>query len=63
MQTLTNIELREYAKRNNVPLWMLAEHLGFSEPTMTRKLRRDLSPEDREKFLTAIDTIVSRKDT
>jgi hypothetical protein len=36
-----------------IPLWQLAEALGVSEPTMTRKLRHEL-PEDEKARIMAL---------
>ena len=42
-----NQTIRKAAKAARVPLWMLAEKLGVSEPTMTRKLRRELDSKEQ----------------
>ena len=42
MKNTANQDLRNAAKAAKVPLWRIAEKLGCSEPTMTRKLRREL---------------------
>lgn len=59
---LANSELRENARRANVPLWRLAAEIGISEPTMTRKLRRELPDAEREKLLRIIDELALRKE-
>ena len=43
---MTNLTIRKFAKEKNVPLWAVADALGISEPTMTRKLRHELEPEE-----------------
>ena len=40
-----------------MPLWAVADALGISEPTMTRKLRHELEPEETEKILAVIGDI------
>lgn len=57
----TNADFRAYAKAHNVPLWQIADVIGVSEPTMTRKLRYELSAEEREQLLLAVDKIVSER--
>ena len=54
---MTNLTIRNYAKEKNVPLWAVADALGISEPTMTRKLRHELEPEETEKILAVIGDI------
>ena len=46
---LANTDIRETAKEKGVRLWEIAEFLRISDPTMTRKLRRELSETEREK--------------
>ena len=43
---MANNELRRLAKSEGVPLWRIAEKWGISEPTMSRKMRRELSAND-----------------
>lgn len=38
-----NTDIRAEAKKNGVFLYDIAEKLGISEPTMTRRMRRELS--------------------
>ena len=58
-----NQTIRKAAKAARVPLWMLAEKLGVSEPTMTRKLRRELDSQEQEKILAIIAEIAQEKET
>ena len=57
-----NQTIRKAAKAARVPLWMLAEKLGVSEPTMTRKLRRELDSQEQEKILAIIAEIAQEKE-
>ena len=54
---MANMEIREKAKASGVRLWQIAEKLGISEPTMTRKLRHELPEEDKQKILAIIDAL------
>lgn len=56
-----NKDLREYAKNKGVKLWEVADKLGISEPTMTRKLRRELPAEEKEKIISIIDEIAAER--
>ncbi len=47
---MSNTDIRTEAKENGVPFWKIAEKLNISEPTMTRKLRKELSDEEKAKI-------------
>lgn len=52
-----NNDIREYAKSKHVCLWQIADELNISEPTMTRKLRRELPDIAKSKIRDIIDKI------
>ena len=52
-----NNDVREYAKSKNVCLWQIADELNISEPTMTRKMRRELPDIAKSKLRDIIDKI------
>lgn len=54
---MTNKEIRESAKQSGVSLWQIANELGISEPTMTRKLRFELEPEDKAHVIRIIEKL------
>lgn len=56
-----NIQIRDEAFRNRVPLWELADRLGVSETTIYRRLRRELPKEETERALQAIRAIVAER--
>lgn len=58
---LSNNEIRKAAKTNGVFLWQVAERLKISEPTMTRKLRRELPPDEKQRIFSIIDEIAAEK--
>jgi predicted XRE-type DNA-binding protein len=41
--------------------WQLAEALGISETHFSRKLRKELPEEEREKILSVIDQLTQEK--
>ena len=51
---MENEKIRKSAKCSGVALWKIAEHIGVSEPTITRWLRSPLSAERETKMLCAI---------
>jgi len=58
---LTNVGVRAAAKDRGVCLWEIADVLGISEASITRKLRKELSESERDKFLDIIDEIANEK--
>ena len=44
-----NVDIRTSAIKSNVFLWEIANELGISEPTITRKLRAELSAEEKNR--------------
>lgn len=50
-----NEDTRLYARGNGVPFWKIARALNISEPTMTRRLRTELSKEEKAKIFSIID--------
>ncbi len=55
--TKANNAIRNAAKSANVPLWQVAEKLKISEPTMTRRLRRELANDEQEQIISIINDI------
>lgn len=51
---LANAEIRAAAKEAKIPLWRVANELGISEPSMTRKLRMELDTSERMRILAVI---------
>ena len=51
---MANEDLRKLMKDERIHQWEVAEKIGVSEVTLCRKMRRDLSLEDRLKFQSAI---------
>ena len=60
MKTANEV-IRSAAKERGVFLWELADVLGVSEPTVTRKLRRELDEPERARFPEAIETAKAKK--
>lgn len=58
---LENQDIRNTAKEKGVNLWEIAEYLKISDPTMTRRLRRELPQSKKNHILEIIDTIAQRK--
>jgi len=58
---MSNQDLRATARAKNVCLWEIADKLNISEPTMTRKLRRELSAAEKTEILAIIDELSAAK--
>lgn len=58
---MKNLDLRKSAKAAGIPLWRLAEALGVSEPTMTRKLRHELSEAEKRRLLNLIEQLAKEE--
>lgn len=54
MANVANREIREAAKAAGIKLWQVAEKFGISDGNFSRKLRRELPEEERERVLNII---------
>lgn len=57
---MTNAEIRLAAAENGVRLWEVAETLGITDGTLSRKLRRELSPDEKRRVLAIISDLAKR---
>lgn len=51
---MKNKEIRDAAKAAGICLWQVADKLGINDGNFSRKLRRELPAEEREKVLSII---------
>jgi len=58
---MKNKEIREFAKLKGVCLWQIADRLGTSDNSFSRKLRHEFTPDFKMKILLIIDAINSEK--
>ena len=56
-----NREIREAAKRAGVHLWQVAEECGMNDGNFSRKLRKELPHEEKEKILEIIDRLTQEQ--
>ena len=56
-----NDRIKMEAKAKGVRLWEIAEALGVSEFTFSRRLRHELSPQDKKTVLAVIKAISARR--
>lgn len=45
-----NQDIRNAAKKADIKLWQIAEKLGIWDATLSRKLRKELPQEEKEKI-------------
>lgn len=58
---MRNTDIRKAAKQAGVFLYEIAERLEISEPTITRKLRKELADDEKAQFLQLIAEISAEK--
>ena len=58
---LANTDIRTTAKEKKVRFWEVAEYLKISEPTMTRKLRKELPDREKQEIFKIIDELAAEK--
>ena len=59
----TNRDIRSAAKAAGVLHWEIAERLGIQDSAFSRKLRRELPADEREKILCIIDELAAERAT
>lgn len=59
MITLANQEIRAAAKNTGVRLWQVAERIGITDATFSRKLRRELPEQERKHILGVIGELAA----
>lgn len=47
--------IRRYAAGKGVKLWQVAEALGIADTSLSRKMRKELSTEEKQKIFRIID--------
>lgn len=46
-----NQDIKDAAKKSGIKLWQIAEKLGIWDATLSRKLRKELPQEEKEKII------------
>lgn len=59
---MRNNELRDYAKGKGVKLWEIAEKLNINDGNFSRKLRKELPADEKERIKGIIDKIVKERE-
>lgn len=61
MTIKNNLDIREEVKKAGLRYWQIAETLNIHENTLCRRLRKELSNQEKEKIRQAINTILQRR--
>lgn len=56
---MCNIDVRRAAAGNGVRLWQVADALGIADAQLSRKLRKELTSEEKQKIFEIIQNISS----
>ena len=56
---MRNVEIKRRAKDKGVKLWQLAERLGITDSTFSRRLRHELSEDEFMRVCTLIDELAA----
>lgn len=59
---MTKAEIKQLAADAGLCLWQIAEKLGITDSTFSRKLRRPLSEADTAKVLAAIEQLTAERE-
>lgn len=61
VKVMNNKGLKDYAKDKGVKLWQIAERLNLNDGNFSRKLRKELSEEEKQKIIEIINTVAKQK--
>lgn len=56
---VNNKDLRDYAKSKGVKLWQIAEKLNINDGNFSRKLRRELPDQEKQKIIVIVDEVAN----
>lgn len=61
MTIKNNLDIREEIKKAGLRYWQIAEELDIHDSVLSRRLRKELSSQEKEKIRQAINTILQRR--
>ena len=59
--TKANLEIRTAMQNNKIPAWAIGAEIGVHENTVLRRLRFELSEQEKQKYLSIIDKLSAEK--
>ena len=57
---MNNLDIRKEAEQSNIKLWQIAEYLGITDGNFSKKLRKELPEEEKQKIFTAINELATK---
>ncbi len=60
---MNNTEIRDKAKSSGVKLWEIADCMGIADHTFSRKLRKELAADEKNRILQIIEKLSKQKET
>ncbi len=54
---MSNVDIREKVRTKGLKLWQIAAELGITDSTFSRKLRKELTEEEKSRILSIIDRL------
>ncbi len=57
---MANEDIRKSLKINNIKYWQVANEYGITDGNFSRKLRKELSSEEKKKIFEIIDTLIKK---
>ncbi len=58
---MANEVIKARARQRGVFLWEIAEAIGIADSNLSRKLRRELPPQQQNDLLTVVESIAEKK--
>ena len=59
---MRNNDIRQAAKQAGIYLWQIADNLGINDGNLSRRLRKELTKEEKEKILEIIADLAKKKE-
>lgn len=59
--TKANTEIRTAMHNNKIPAWAIGAEIGVHENTVLRRLRFELSEQEKQKYLSIIEKLSAEK--
>lgn len=59
---MQNQDIRRAAAAAGIKLWQVAEAMGIADCSLSRKLRRELAPEEKERIFGIIESLGKEAD-
>ena len=59
---MSNLDVKMRAVGCGVPLWKVADQLGIADTSLSRKLRKELSDDEKKKIFEIIDKLAAERE-